>query len=307
MSQVKLFWDPAGFELDALGSKEYLRSADGDTPYVSMAIRMLSVDTPEVSYPGGQNPATQDSRLRQLADWIKAGKTPIQDGLAGYLHPRLASGKAGTLQGEQGKQASDFFQQLIQTRLTRDNGSKRTLFLHTSNQPFDDYGRLLAYIAPTYSAEELAGMTRRERATFNLLMVESGWAASFLIYPSLPTYPDLVLFYDAARTACEAKKGVWGEPLTLTGYEYRMAVKLWEITKKLNKGQKLSTGERFAWISRYAADLSNNQIYYPQDYYRIAPYNRLFIWPRDVNEAVGRLNLMCQGDGSRDTNSLSKL
>jgi endonuclease YncB( thermonuclease family) len=291
MSQVKLFWDPAGFELDALGSKEYLRAADGDTPYVSMAIRMLSVDTPEVAYPGGQNPASQDSRLTQLADWMKAGKTPVQDGLAAYLLPKLASGRAGTLQGEQGKQASAYFQQLIQTGLTRDNGSKRTLFLHTSSQPFDDYGRLLAYIAPTYSAAELARMTRRERATFNLLMVESGWAAPFLIYPSLPQHPDLVLFYNAAQTAYETGKGIWAEPLTLAGYEYRMAVKLWEITKKLNDGQKLSTGERCAWISRYAADLSNRQIYYPQDYYRIAPYNRLFIWPRDVNEAVGRLNL----------------
>lgn len=51
MSQVKIFWDPKGFELDYLGKKECLTPpTDGDTPYVSMTIRMLSIDTPEVHY-----------------------------------------------------------------------------------------------------------------------------------------------------------------------------------------------------------------------------------------------------------------
>ena len=54
LSQVKIFWDPRGFELDALGTKEYLKATDGDTPYVSILIRMLSIDTPEVYYPGNQ-------------------------------------------------------------------------------------------------------------------------------------------------------------------------------------------------------------------------------------------------------------
>jgi len=33
MSNVKIFWDPKGSELDALGMKKYLRATDGDTPY----------------------------------------------------------------------------------------------------------------------------------------------------------------------------------------------------------------------------------------------------------------------------------
>ena len=45
MSQVKIFWDPRGFELDELGTKKYLDATDGDTPYVSISIRMLSIDT----------------------------------------------------------------------------------------------------------------------------------------------------------------------------------------------------------------------------------------------------------------------
>jgi hypothetical protein len=46
MSQVKIFWDPKGLEVASLGSKEILKITDGDTPYVSVSIRMLSIDTP---------------------------------------------------------------------------------------------------------------------------------------------------------------------------------------------------------------------------------------------------------------------
>jgi endonuclease YncB( thermonuclease family) len=62
MTNVKIFWDPKGSELDALGTKKYLRATDGDTPYVSMSIRMLSIDTPEVHYPGNQKPSKQDEK-----------------------------------------------------------------------------------------------------------------------------------------------------------------------------------------------------------------------------------------------------
>jgi hypothetical protein len=30
----------------------------------------------------------------------------------------------------------------------------------------------------------------------------------------------------------------------------------------------------------------------PEDYFGIAPEYRLWIWPRDLNEAIGRLNLV---------------
>ena len=49
MSEVKIFWDPIGLEVDSLRAKTYIRSTDGDTPYVSVSIRMLSIDAPETS------------------------------------------------------------------------------------------------------------------------------------------------------------------------------------------------------------------------------------------------------------------
>ena len=50
-------------------------------------------------------------------------------------------------------------------------------------------------------------MSYKERATFNLLMVESGWAAPFPIYPGLPKYRDLVLLQEVAEEACKYGKG----------------------------------------------------------------------------------------------------
>jgi endonuclease YncB( thermonuclease family) len=292
MSQVKIFWDPQGVELNTLGDNEYLRATDGDTPFVAMSIRMLSIDTPEVHYPGTQSPSKQDFNLKQLADWIQAGKIPIQDDLAKYLHPKLATGKAGTLQEVQGAQAKAYFEKLLVEKLTRPDGTKRRVFLRTADLPFDQNGRLLAYVAPSYSAAELQKMTRQERATFNLLLVDSGWAASFPIFPSIPSYLDLVMLQTAGKDAFGKKRGAWADALTLAGYEFRMCVKLFQTTDKLTRGEKLAPAERSAWIERYCVDMTTREIYYPQDYYRVAPYNRIFVWPQDVNQAVAKMNLV---------------
>jgi hypothetical protein len=150
-------------------------------------------------------------------------------------------------------------------------------------------------MAPNYSAKEREQMSRRERATFNLLMVENGWAAPFPIYPSLPQHQDLALLQEVGKEALENGKGAWADPLTLTGYEFRSCVRLFEVTKKLVQGRKLSSAERSAWITRYCLDMTTREIHYPQSYFKVAPYNRIFVWPDDVTEAVGRLNLLPAG------------
>lgn len=149
MAQVKIFWDPTGLTVDSLGKKRYLRATDGDTPYISMSIRMLSIDTPEVHYPGNQKPSKQDANLAQLATWIQQGKAPVRRELGDYLRPKLAKGKAGTLQEEQGEQATTVFKKMLDKKLTRPNKLKRRLFLRGADAHFDQYGRLLAYMAPS--------------------------------------------------------------------------------------------------------------------------------------------------------------
>ena len=292
MSEIKIFWDPSGLELDSLGTTKYLRVTDGDTPYVSISIRMLSIDTPEVHYPGNQKPSRQDESLAQLAGWIQAGQAPISDKLAQHLQPRLATSRAGTLQEEQGETATREFEKMLEAKLTKPDGSKRQVYLHSADEHFDQYGRLLAYMSPSYSAKELNSMSYKERASFNLMMIESGWAASFPIYPSIPKHRDLIMLQEAGKDAFETKRGAWTDPKMLTGYEFRMCVRLHQITNKLVKGQSVSSKERYSWVSRYCLDMTTREMFFPQDYYKVKPYNRIFVWPDDAIEAIANLNLI---------------
>jgi endonuclease YncB( thermonuclease family) len=292
MSKVEIFWDPKGFELDSIGANRFERASDGDTPYVSIAIRMLSIDTPELHYPGNAKPSNQNEKLAMLAEWFQEGKAPITDDLAAILHPRLVTGEAGTLQERQGKQAKDEFSRIVTERITKPNGKQRNIFLCAADEHFDQYGRLLAYIAPVYTPEEIDSMSRWERMTFNLQMLHEGWAAPMPIYPSLPKHSDLVMLQEAGKLAFDEKRGIWAEPLMLTGYEFRMCVKLFEVTEKLTSGKTLSSAEKHGWISRYCVDMTTREIFYPEEYHKVAPYNRIFIWPDNVTEAVGRLNLI---------------
>lgn len=294
MPKVKLFWNPDGIELDTLGTSKFLGASDGDTPTIAMHIRMLSIDTPETHYPGNRKPSAADENLSRLAEWMKAGQAPLRPDLSAFLYPKLATGRAGTLQEEQGEKAADFFKGLLNSKLIQADGAMRKMYLRVADQPFDQYGRLLAYIAPTYTKKELLDLSLKERATFNLLLVESGWAATFPIYPSLPKYDDMLLLRDAAETAYETKRGVWADELMLTGYEFRMCIKLFEITKKLVKGEHLSDKERSAWISRYCVDMTTRELVFPEDYHKVKPYNRVFVWPQDIGEAVARLNLVLE-------------
>lgn len=291
MATLKIFWQPNGATFDSIGSKRYIRHSDGDTPTISTAIRMLSIDTPELHYPENNRPSKHDSKLAELAGWLQEGQAPAEPDLAAHLAPRLVTGDTGTRQERQGHQASDFFQTLLDTRLLRPDNTIRPLFVRTSDRPFDDYGRLLAYIAPQYAPAELKSKTLNERATFNLLMVEEGWAAPFPIFPDLPSQPDLKLFHQAADTAVTEGRGIWSDPFVLTGYEFRMAYQLWEVTGKLVRGKAVTTAELTNWITRWCADMTTGLLYEPQAYFRVRPQDRLFIWPQDVRAAVAALNL----------------
>jgi hypothetical protein len=147
-------------------------------------------------------------------------------------------------------------------------------------------------IHPSYTGAELQTMSLEDRATFNLLLVKAGWAATFPIYPSLPKYRDLILLHQAGKQAVETGAGIWGDPATLTGYEFRMCYRLWEVTKKLVAGQNLSTREQTGWVDRYCCDMTTLEIFEPADYHRVPPHSRIFIWPKQVTDAVGKLNLV---------------
>ena len=57
-------------------------------------------------------------------------------------------------------------------------------------------------------------------------MIAAGWAATFLIYPSLPSASDLTLLLNEADAAWAQQRGAWtqfGADLLL-GYEYRACI-----------------------------------------------------------------------------------
>lgn len=292
VESIEILWTPAGQNLPALGSRSLVDVSDGDTPNIRMPIRMLSIDTPEVTARSDNSAAKIDGEFLELSEWIRQGKAPVTDAFSDYILPKLESGNAGTLQYTQGKEASAFYKAISEERLTRDNGSKRKLFIRTADSPFDNYGRLLAYVAPSYSKDERAQMTRRERATFNLDLVESGWAAPFIIFPSIPGELDLPIFIEAAVSAKDGGLGQYSDPLFLSGYEYRMCEKLYDITKKLVAGQSISYPDQLKWRSRYCADMRTRKIFGPENYMKIPEPYRIWIWKDDVQTTIGMLNLV---------------
>lgn len=292
MDNLEILWTPAGTTLPSLRSRSLTDVSDGDTPNVRMPIRMLSVDTPEVTARSETGAANVDAKFSELAEWMRQGMAPVEGAFRDYILPKLENTDAGTLQFTQGKEASAFYKQIIEQRLTKPNGRKRKLFLRSPKEPFDGYGRLLAYVSPSYSTKELATMTRKERATFNLDLVESGWAAPFILFPSIPNELDLPIFVEAAIDARENRRGQYQDELSMPGYEYRACEKLYTITKKIVQGTNLSVKKRMAWRSRYCADMRNRKIFGPDGYIHIpAPY-RLWIWPEDLQRSITMLNLV---------------
>jgi endonuclease YncB( thermonuclease family) len=292
MEKAQILWAPSGTNLPSLGSRSLTDVSDGDTPNIRMPIRMLSIDTPEVTAKSETGAAKVDAKFKQLALWIKSGKAPVTESFANHILPKLEDVDAGTLQYLQGKAASAYHKHIINERLTRPTGSKRKLFVRSPAQPFDGYGRLLAYVAPSYSAKERASMSRRERATFNLNMIESGWAAPLILYPSIPGELDLPLFIEASFNAVENKKGQYENPLSMPGYEYRMCEKLYTITVKIVNGESMNYAKQIEWRSRYCADMRNRALFGPENYMVVPEPYRLWIWPKDVREAIEKLNLV---------------
>jgi endonuclease YncB( thermonuclease family) len=278
-------WKPKGQTLGLADTFKLVDIHDGDTPSIRMPIRMLSVDTPEVTARSATGAKNWDGRLSQLAAWIEAGRAPIDDDLAAALLPKLAHGRAGSLQFQQGSKASAFAKENVARRLAKPGGKTRNLFVRTADQPFDDKGRLLAYLAPDYSPEERETMPLEERATFNLDLVESGWGAPFMIFPSLPKREDLELFVETARDAVVGRRGAWAEPHYLPGYEYRMLEKLFQVTRKMIDGEKLNPKQRKSWRSRWCIDMKRRRLFGPEAYSNIPHEYRLWIWPQDVERA----------------------
>ena len=287
---IQVFWAPEGTTMPSLGTRPLVDVTDGDTPNLRMPVRMLSVDTPEVTARSAERAAQIDEEFAQLAEWIHKGLAPISTELGEFLKPRLDSGQAGSLHFSQGQAASAFAKENIARRLARPGGQPRGMFIRVADSPFDANHRLLAYLAPDYTEKERREIPKRLRPTFNLDLVTAGWAAPFVIYPDIPSADDLALLIEAASGARADGLGIWANPQTLPAYEYRAMEKLFAITKKRVNGQPLTVDER-SWRERYCVDLRNRVLHGPEDWFGVDPEYRLWLWPADLRDAVARLNL----------------
>ena len=77
----------------------------------------------------------------------------------------------------------------------------------------------------------------------------------------------------------------------LTRYEYLMSMILHKAMKYVQSGNWFFINET-SWVTRFCVDMTTLKVYTPQKYYQVEPHNRIFIWPKDVRQAVGELNLI---------------
>ena len=182
-----------------------LRGVDGDTVNIDQAVRMVSIHIPE-SHLGGSAPiaqATLDRCRQRLVDGVY---DEIDKPLRTHLLDRL-SPDAANRHLKAGKKAGEEFARMRAERLVfhPDTGQAK-LGVIVTGEVIEENGRLLAYVTP-WLTPPLPPASDPRRRTFNLQMIETGWAATFLIYPSLQRDPDLNRAVHAAESAWTSASG----------------------------------------------------------------------------------------------------
>ncbi|MFI7643403.1 hypothetical protein [Nonomuraea sp. NPDC049400] len=260
----------------------FIEVTDGDTPKIEMSIRMVSIDTPESEF-GGSPPTAQATLERTKARLQDGTYDALSQDLRDYLIARITP-DAAQRHLSAGKLAAEAHKSMVNTRLTRPDGSQRKLAVIATGELVEKNGRLLAYTAPWFSgtaSDPLPPRDHPDRRTFNLDMVALGWAATFVIYPSIPHAADLNLLLTEADTAWQQQRGAWaqfGSDLLL-GYEYRACIKLG--TKDLDDPAK-AIKEAY---QRVCVDLRNMTEVGLFGYHQVPPTQRLWIWATDLEQA----------------------
>ena len=125
-----------------------------------------------------------------------------------------------------------------------------------------------------------------ERLMHGALQAAGGWAAPFLIYPSLPHNADLNMFIDETRLAWKERRGAWRKHSRklLLGYEYRLAIKLGTVTPPSK-----AMADAF---QRICVDLRSMRSVGLYNWHRVPPPDRLWFWATDAAQAVPDLGVL---------------
>lgn len=267
--------------------RKLIRDSDGDTLVVEQPIRLVSCDTPEKGNYAG-SAATAQAKLDECALRLSNGffDAHLPKELREYLLAKITN-DAAERHINAGIQAGEEFNRILESRLTRPDGSRRKVAIIPTGEMIDDYGRLLAYTAPYFNKNELPPRTSPERRTFNLEMVANGWAAFFPVYPSLPQNDDLNSVIAAAELAWEERKGAWerfGEDLLL-GYEFRACIKLAAEPKETDEITKFAENCSNNAFQRICIDLRTLKEAGKHGLYSVPPCYRLWVWEEDIEQA----------------------
>jgi endonuclease YncB( thermonuclease family) len=274
-------WLPIHYKSERLklgDEPRFVGATDGDTPTIRVPIRMLGMDAPELHYAGAteSNPGKFDREMERFATAKGKGLDP---GLLKYLAPRLKA-QPSTRHIAAGTAAKDHFEAIVAARLARGKNKKtgkaltpRHLFTMVSEQVFDRYGRLLAYVAPSYTKEERKKIPEARRPTFNLQMMQDGHAISLLIHPNVPKPADLERVREAVRSARQHKRGFWASATPLLhAYEYRWIA---DVIRGKRPGP-----------DRYCGDFTTGELHRPQAYYHVPEENRLWFFDEHLAAAL---------------------
>jgi endonuclease YncB( thermonuclease family) len=269
---------------------DFVKIVDGDTPRVTMDIRMVSIDTPETRFEN-LTPVSAQAKLERAKARLQDGTyDALPEPLREYLTSRITP-DAAQRHIDAGLKATDVHEQKVDERLTLPDGTKRKMAVISTGALLDDNGRLLAYTAPWFGggpSDPLPARDDPRRRTFNLDMVASGWAALFVIYPSIPRRSDLNLLLSEADKAWIGQLGAWhefGQDLLLA-YEYRACIKLG--VKDLQDPAK-AIAEAY---QRVCVDLRTMTEVGLYGYHAVPPQHRLWIWASDLEQARTDLPLV---------------
>lgn len=266
------------------------RGVDGDTVDIQQAVRMVSIDTPE-SKVGGAPPAAQQTLDRCRQRLLEGTYDEIDEPLRQHLLARLTP-DAAKRHLAAGVRAAEEFAKMRAARLVfAANGSTRIGVIATG-EVIEENGRLLAYVTP-WLTPPLPPRDDPRRRTFNLELIETGWAVFFPIYPSLPRDDDLNRAVRAAESAWQRKLGAWkefGEDLLL-GYEYRACIKLGTADPPPPEPPIPPTTRVTEAFRRLCVDIRSHEVLGLYGYHRIEPPYRLWVWQDQLREAYDALML----------------
>jgi hypothetical protein len=180
---------------------------------------------------------------------------------------------------EAGRNAFANFEKIRSQRLRRVSSrtgkdlEPRRLFTMVSVEVFDRYGRLLAYVAPSYTKEERETIPQQKRPTFNLQTVQDGHATPLLIYPNIPKAADLKLLHNAVVKARAKKRGLWSSEVpVLQASEFRWIV-------------DTVAGKRDG-PDRFCGDFGTAALYPPQHYTEVPLERRVWLYKERVGAAM---------------------